>query len=84
MVNKSSQNSKAFLGDGLNGEGKAWGVEKAGGVVYECMFVGATARRLARLNESMSGADWQAHQAVLEREGFDLTDPSCAAAAVPC
>lgn len=84
MDNQSCQKSKAFKGESLNGKGNAWGVEKAGGVVYECMFVEATARRLARLNESMAGADWQAHQAVLEREGFDLTDPSCAAAAVPC
>ena len=75
MVVKSSQNSKAFFGEALNGKGKAWGVEKAGGVVYECMFVGATARRLARLNDSMSDADWQRHKAMLEREACDLTDP---------
>lgn len=84
MANQSSQKSKALQGESLNGEGKAWGVAKGGGVVYECIFVAATARRLAQLNEQMPSSDWQAHKALLEREGFDLTDPACIAVALPC
>lgn len=78
MASKSSPRSKAFRGDALNGEGAAWGVEQTGGVVYECIFVEATARRLAQLNDSMPDAGWNEHKAALERNACDLTDPGVA------
>ena len=65
-----SKRSVAFRDDALNGDGKAeaWGVQKAGGVVYECMFVAATARRLAKLNDLMPDSNWHQHKAALQRD----------------
>ena len=74
-----SKGSTAFKSDALNGEGRAWGVLKAGGVVYECMFVERTAKRLAQLDDQKPAANWHQHKAALQREAFDLSDPGTAA-----
>lgn len=67
---------EAFEGDALNGMGRAWGVKTEREIVYETMFVEATAKRLAKLCDAKPSAGWLTHSAALEREGYDLSDPA--------